>query len=649
MTKFQRNPKRSYQIMTFRASLVLIIFLLINTATAQQKNDVIFTVDGQPVYTDEFLRVFNKNRAIVEEENRKSIDDYLELYINYKLKLKEAYATGLDTVEAYQNELAKYREQLVQPYLKDAKVTDALVKEAYDRLGQEVNASHILVRLNPKSSPADTLNAYNKIAEARNKILSGASFNGIAKEYSEDPSAQKNGGDLGYFTAFGMVYPFENAAYTTAIGEVSKPFKTSFGYHILKVNDKRKSQGEVEVAHIMIRHNQQDSTYAKNQIGELYAKLNQGDTFDFLAQQYSDDKASAAKGGRLQKFAANKMIPSFSKVAFSLQNENDISQPFETPYGWHIVRLIKKHPLKEFSALQDGLRKKIENSDRASAVGQSIANKLKNSYEITYNEDLKKAFLNSNAKVMEANKGDMIFSINSEIVTLNELMSYNDKQRNKSLLATYSDFLNEKILVYYKKNLESTNKDFAITLQEYKDGLLLFDLLQQKVWAPAQKDTVALENFFNGRRDDYMHNRRGDLIIATCTKEEKAQLVKGYLEANKTIDEIKALVNENPTIHVLFSSGVIEERSKKLPDEFQLRKGVSKIFKEGENQFIIVKVNAVLEPSRKVLKEARGLVVNDFQEHIEKEWIENLRDKHTVKINKRTLKKLNKEYPEQNE
>ena len=646
MTKLQKNPKRSYQIMTFRASLILVIFLLVNTATAQQKNDVIFTVDGQPVYTDEFLRVFNKNRAIVEEENRKSIDDYLQLYINYKLKLKEAYANGLDTVETYQNELAKYREQLVQPYLKDTKVTDALVKEAYERLGQEVNASHILVRLNPKSSPADTLSAHNKITEARNKILAGASFNTIAKEYSEDPSAQKNGGDLGYFTAFGMVYPFENAAYTTAIGEVSKPFKTSFGYHILKVNDKRKSLGEVEVAHIMIRHNRQDSSYAKNQIGEIYSKLQQGDTFDFLAQQYSDDKASAAKGGRLQKFAANKVIPSFSNVAFSLKNENDISQPFETPYGWHIVRLIKKHPLKEFSALQEGLRKKIENSDRASAVGESIANKLKSTYKITYNEDLKKAFLNSNAKVLEVNKEEMLFSINSEIVALNELLAYNDKQRNKTLSETYTDFLNEKILTYYKENLEATNKDFAVTLQEYKDGLLLFDLLQQKVWTPAQKDTLALKNFFNEHRDDYLHKRRGDLIIATCTKEEKAQLVKGHLEADKTIDEIKTLVNENPTIHVLFSNGVIEESSKKLPDGFELRKGVSRIYKEGDNQFIIVKVNAVLEPSRKALKEARGLVVNDFQEHIEKAWIENLRNKHSVKINKKTLKKLNKQYPE---
>lgn len=631
--------------MILKKFLLVLLPLIVFSLHAQKKKEVLFTVDKQPVYTDEFLRVFNKNRDIVEEENRKTIDEYLELYINYKLKLKQAYFLGLDTIASYKNELKKYREQLIQPYLKDSKVTNALVKEVHSRMLEEVNASHILVRLNPKASPADTLKAYNKILEARNKVLAGASFNEVAKQYSEDPSAKKNGGDLGYFTAFGMVYPFENAAYTNKIGEVSMPFKTNFGYHIIKVNDRRPARGEVEVAHIMVKNNPKDTAYAKKQINDIYAKLLQGDKFDFLAQQYSDDKASAPKGGRLPKFSANKMIPSFSDVAFSLKKKNDISKPFKTPYGWHIARLLKKYPVKSYEELKNGLIKKIENSPRAGAAGKSVADRLKKEYKIEYNKDLKQLFLNNDTEKLADQKEKMLFSINGKEIPVKELITYSNKQRNKSLLTTYNDFLNLQIIDHYKENLENTNKDFAVTMQEYKDGLLLFDLLQQKVWKRAENDTIALRQFFNEHRQNYMYKKRGDVIIATCTKLEKAEIVKKHLKENKIVDEIKNLVNEGATIHVLFSSGMVEVGNRKLPKGFELKEGVSKVYKEGDKQFIIVKVNKVLEPSQKELREAKGLVINDFQEHIEEEWVKGLRSKHTVKVNKRTLKKLVKKYP----
>ncbi|NNC70388.1 MAG: peptidylprolyl isomerase, partial [Flavobacteriaceae bacterium] len=565
-------------------------------------------------------------------------------YINYKLKLKEAYTLGLDTVTSYKKELAKYREQLIQPYLRDRTITDALVKEAYNRMLQEVNASHILVRLNPKASPEDTLRAYTKIMTARKKVMSGVKFTDVAKEYSEDPSAQKNGGDLGYFTVFGMVYPFENAAYSTNIGDVSMPFKTSFGYHILRVNDKRAARGEVEVAHIMVKNNAKDTAQAERQINEIYTKLNQGDTFDFLAQQYSDDKASAPKGGRLPKFSANKMIASFSDVAFAMKNKNNISKPFQTPYGWHVIRLIKKYPVKGFEEVKEDLLKKIENSPRASAIGNSVAHKLKKKYHIKYDELLKQAFLKNDSELLKKNEEKFIFVIHSKEIRLKELIDHSRKQRNKSMIQSYNDFLNQEVIMYYKEHLESTNKDFAITMQEYKDGLLLFDLLQEKIWKRAEKDTVALQKFFKMNRQNYMHNKRGDLIIATCTNEEKAEKVKKYLEENKTIDEIKNLVNESPTIHVLFSSGLVDANNKKLPKEFEIKKGVSKIFKQDDNHYIIVKVNEIFEPSQKKLSEARGLVINDFQEYIEKKWIEDLRGRHVVKVKKQTLKKLIKEY-----
>lgn len=634
------------QIMTIKKITFFLYIALFSTTiiNAQLEKKVLFTVDKNAVQVDEFLRVFNKNRDIVAEENKKTVEEYLELYINYKLKLLQAHQLKLDTLPNYINELKKYREQLIKPYLKDAKVTNAIIKETYNRMKQEVNASHILIRLSPKATPTDTLKAYHKILEARTKIINGADFATIAKEYSEDPSAKKNGGDLGYFSAFAMVYPFENAAYNNKIGGISIPFKTSFGYHIVKVNDKRPSRGEVEVAHIMIKNDTASASHAETQIHDIYAKLKQGDTFEFLAQKYSDDRASAPKGGLLPKFSPDRMIESFSKVAFALQNENDISKPFETPYGWHIVRLIKKHPIKDFESLKNELAQKIERSERALASGKSVANRLKKEYSITINDELKTAFLNSEINKLEQNTSKTIFSINKKETKLEELKDYNTKMRKKSLNEVFNTLLDDKIMEYYKDNLENTNKEFAITMQEYKDGLLLFDLLQKKVWQRSETDTVGLKKYFNAHKNNYKFKKRGNVVIATCTQKEKALKVKKLLAIGKTIDEIKTLVNENPIIHVLLSKGVVEENSRKLPKGFQLEKGVSKIYTEGKNQFIIVKVNSIIEPTLKTFKEAKGLVMNDYQEHLEKEWIKELRNNHTVKINKRTLKKVTKKY-----
>ncbi len=611
---------------------------------AQKKKEVLFTVDKSPVYTDEFIRVFEKNRSIVTEENQRSLGAYLELYINYKLKLKEAYKLGLDTVATYKRELQKYREQLIQPYLSDKSVSDSLVQQAYQRMLTEINASHILVRLDPKASPEDSLRAYQKIMAARKKVVSGVAFDQVAKEYSEDPSAQKNGGNLGYFTAFGMVYPFENAAYTSEVNEVSKPFKTSFGYHIVRVNDRRPSRGEIEVAHIMIKNNQTDSTFAINQINELYKKLKQGDSFDFLAQQYSDDKSSAPKGGRLPKFAANKMIASFSDVAFSLTEENEISNPFQTPYGWHIIRLIKRFPVESFEDLKPKLQRRIENSPRARFAGESVAKKLKNSYTISENSDLKNAFLANDIKELESKKEQIILNVNKRAIDLKTLLEFSSKQRGNSNAQIYDNFVNSELLRFYKDHLEETNQEFALTMQEYKDGLLLFDLLQQKVWKRAEKDTVGLREFFKERRSDYMHEQRGDLIIASCTQFEKAKKVKQLLEQNRTVDQIKSIINENATIHVLFSQGLLGATSIRLPKEYTLALGVSEIYNDQKGNYVIIKVNKLLEPSEKKLNETRGLVINDYQEYIEKEWVSDLKEQHDVKINKRTLKRLEQAY-----
>lgn len=630
--------------MNFKNILIFILIVSFYTIDAQERNDIIFTVEDQPVYSNEFLKVFNKNRDIVVEENKKSIEEYLELYINYKLKLKQAYDLKYDTVSVYKKELSQYREQLIAPYLKDSKITDDLVEEAYDRTRKEVNASHILVRLQPKAPPADTLKAFQKILEAREKIINGSPFEIIAKEYSQDPSVNQNGGNLGYFSAFAMVYPFENAAYSTKVNEVSMPFKTQFGYHLVKVNDFRDSKGEVEVAHIMIKENSNDSLYANSKIKEIHAKLMQNEQFELLAKLHSDDRNSSPNGGKLAKFGATKMIKSFADVAFSLKEVNDISTPFKTPYGWHIVKLIKKHPVKDFNSMKDELTQKIEKSKRYKLAGTSVAKRLIGEYDIIKNEEIIQFFIKNDTTSISKNLDNSIFSINGIAIKLNELVNYSSNQVNKTNKEAYSEFFEARVLNYYKDNLEKTDPEFAFIMQEYKDGLLLFDLLQNKVWKRAENDTVALTTFFEKNQQNYFWNKRGEVVIASCNRKDKAERVKKYLKEGKPLNEIKELVNEGPTIYVLFTKGIMEESNKKLPENFTFNKvGVSEIYNNENMSFVVVKVIKIIPPQPMKLVEAKGKVINDFQEFLDQQWVTELKQQYPVKVNKRVLKRLIKQ------
>ncbi len=620
----------------FLVTLLLIAFI---TVSAQNKKDkVLLTIDGQPVYTSEFLRVYNKNRDIVSDENKKNIDEYLDLFINYKLKLKEAKDLKLDTIPSYIKEFNKYKKQLIEPYLKDREVTEELMKEAYARMKKEVKASHILISLPKNASPNDTLKAYNTIIEARNKILNGEKFEDVAKKYSKDPSAKKNGGNLGYFGAFAMVYPFETAAYNTKKGDVSMPFRTRYGYHIVKVNDIRDSQGEVQVAHIMIKEKKDDAQYAKRQINDIYNKIKEGESFDKMAKQFSEDKSTAIKGGVLRRFSYGNMIPEFAEVAFSLEKKGDVSKPFKTKFGWHIVKLIKKYPVQSYDKVKDFIAKKVERGDRAVVVGRSMAKKLQNKYQAKVNQEALNNYLEN--KKDNSIDSKTVFSIKDKNYSVSDLKNYLKKNRTK----TYQNFFDEKTLEYYKEHLADENPEFANTLQEYQDGLLLFDLLQKKIWNKAEEDTIGLKEFYTKNIQKYKWKKRVDADIASCTKKEKAELVKKYLEEGKTTKEIKDLVNEGPTIHVLFTSGKFEIDSKKLPKNLEIKEGVSKIFKDKNNDFKIVRIKKIIPESTKEFENTKGKVISDYQEYLEKEWIIDLHNKYKVNVNKKTLKKIKKKY-----
>jgi peptidyl-prolyl cis-trans isomerase SurA len=606
----------------------------------QTKDRVLLTIDGKPVYTSEFIDVYNKNKEIIIDDQQKDLDEYLDLFIDFKLKLLQAYELKLDTAASFKKEFYKYRGQLITPYLKNPEETEKLVKEAYERTKTQVNVSHILTLVKPDASPADTLKAYKKIESAYNKVKSGIPFPEVAMEYSEDGSVKMNHGNLGYFSAFQMTYPFEDMAYSTPKGEISKPFRTRFGYHILKVNDLRTSPGEIEVALIFIKSKPGDSAYAKSLINDLYSKLNQKEDFAYLAKKYSDDKSSAAKGGVLPKFSTGKLIEPLDSMAFSLKKEGEYTIPFMSDYGWHILKLIKKYPVKSFEELENELQYKVRNNNRSVIIKRSLAEKLGTDFKITENKPvLDQIFKNDYSSI---DPKTMILSIEDMTYTVKDFNFYRKPVRNKSGKEIYKDFKADKIIEYYKDHLEEFNKEFAKTTQEYKDGLLLFDLLQKNIWKKAETDTVGLEQFFNANREKYRWNERYRITMANCTRMDKAERVRQLMTEGKTTDEIKDLVNEGATIHVIFHKSILEKGSNKLPDGFVPETGISKIYKESKNHYSIINVQEILPAGPKALKETKGQVLNDYQNYLEEKWVEQLRKEHEVIINKRALKKLKK-------
>ena len=606
-------------------------------AWAQEGDEVLFTIEGEEVYTSEFMRVYEKNKEIVVEEEGKGFEDYFDLFLDFKLKLKQARDQDLDTSSTYQSDLAKYREQLVQPYLQNPEALDELTKEAYDRSIVEVNASHILIRVAPDASPTDSLAAYEKIIAARKEIMGGADFETVARAYSEDPSVQQNGGNLGYFNAFAMVYAFENAAYETPVGEVSEPFRTQFGYHLVKVLDRRNSPGEIEVSHIMVKKDSAKPGKSREKIDEIYLSLEQGDDFAKIAQEHSDDLSSARKGGKLPKFGTGRMIREFEEVAFSLQNEGDYSKPFSTQFGWHILKLDKKYPVPTYEELKPRLEAKVKNGSRAGYVERSLAGKVGEDYALVINMKL----LNSTRELSRfEGVTDTILQVQDRAFSADDFYQFAKNERNRTKGELFDTFKNKQIIDYYKDHLEDTNPEFAATYKEYRDGLLLFELLQKQIWDRSERDSVELENYFKAHRDQYNWRQRADVLIGSCTQKEKAEQVRRLLLNGRSPESIKEALNEGATIHVLFSQGKLEEGSSKLPEGFRFSLGVSEIFEEEENQYTLMRVDRIYPATRKELNEARGEVLNDYQNYLEQEWVKDLRDTYAVKVNKKNYKEL---------
>lgn len=642
------------------------LFFLISFASNAQTNtkEVLFTVNEKPYYTDEFSRIYKKNLDLVKDDSQKDLNQYLELFVGYKLKVNKAYKLGLQNGAQYQNELKSYRTQLAKNYFNDTKITQELLEEGYNRLQKEIRASHILILVDENASAEDTLKAYKKMEDISKKAIAGENFDDLAVQFSEDPSAKENKGDLSYFTAFRMVYPFENAAYKTPKGKISKIIRTRFGYHILKITDIRANRGEITVAHIMIlkpKPEEKDKD-AEKTINEIYQKIQQGEKFEDLAKQFSDDKSSSSKGGQLNKFGSGQLSSEeFENAAFSLANPDDISKPFQSDFGWHIVKLIEKHPIKSMDEMKNELETKIGKDDRSKKITASLNEKLRKKY--SYKRDDKQYglisklvtndFYDSKWKLPEniTDYSATLLSINTKKIEGKAFLDYIEKQQKAGLKvkplsklvdALYGNFLDEQLTAYYDENLESEFPDFAYVMEEYRDGLLLFDLMEKEIWDRAKTDTIGLNTFYDEHKMEHMWKKRVDVTIASSTKQDIIKKAHALLKKKEKPQDIKDKLNVDNVINVMMNSGVFEEGSDALPKTMKYDVGVSDVFSEGEYYFV-TKVDKVMPAGVKTLEECKGKLINEYQQYLELRWVDDLKSEFTVKINNDAFEHVKKQ------
>ena len=646
---------------------LLLGFLIVTSCVSTAQNTakkVLFTIDEAPYYTDEFKRVYNKNIDLVKDESQKDLNQYLNLYLGYKLKINKAQKLGLQNNPKYVTELNSYRSQLAKNYLTDVKVTNELIREAYNRSLKEINAAHILFLVDENASPADTLKAYNKALSVKKKIDAGEDFGSLAMEFSEDPSAKENKGSLGFFSVFRMVYPFESGAYNTPVGKVSPPVRTRFGYHLIKVNEVRDNRGEVSISHIMILKGEDKELNEKNKnrIQEIYQKLKQGESFEELAKQFSEDKSSASSGGKMANFGSGQLSSqAFEDAAFGLSKVEPLSKPFETDFGWHIIKLNDKFPVKSFEALEEELKNKIGRDERSRLIQNSLTERLRKKYKIATDKKVYTAIVKSFTEDFYKGKWaseevktpfkETVLTIDTSkksgrdflnYVQNNQTVALGIKPLSKMVSVLYEQFTDAELNKYYNDNLENEFPEFANVMSEYRDGLLLFDLMEKEIWEKSKTDTLGLHSFYDKNKQKYQWNKRYDVLVVSSTKQDFIKKAEKLLKKGKSATEIKETLNTGKDLEVIEKEGIFEEGSTFLPKNIQDKKGLTSIVKEGEYYFIS-RVNGILPAAQKTFEECEGKVVNDYQQYLEENWVSDLKKEFTIKVNPEVFEQVKAE------
>ncbi len=692
------NKKNVFAIITLFYSVIICA-----------QDPAVMTINGKPITKSEFEAVYKKNNGKEIKNNPKSVTEYVNLFSLFKSKVFEAESMGLDTLGSFRTELSGYRRQLAAPYLTDKNTNENILTEAYNRMKQEVRASHILIRVEENALPKDTLEGYTRITIIRNatlgklpssseisnyeKILKNSSevskllrgkdssvykakfntvknladyykvatdkFMDIAPKTSDDPSALENKGDLNYFSALDMVYPFENAAFNTKVGEVSPIIRSKFGYHILKVYDKRESRGEGTAAHIMAKFSknatEQEKANAKTKILELKEKL-KNMSFEEVARQFSDDKQSSDKGGMLQPFKSGRLPKAFEDAFFGLKANGDISEPVMTQYGWHLVKRVDLKTLASFEEMKNELKARVARDSRSQMGRVALIERVKK--ENNFKENLKSrdelskvldsTYLQATWKASRADKlgNKEIFNLGGKSYTQGDFARFLETQITfrsptditELMKGIYKTWVDENIVGFEDKLLDAKYPEFRNLLREYRDGILLFDLTDQKVWSKAVKDTTGLKDFYAANKNNYLWGERAEVTTYKCLDAKVAGEVRKLLKLNKSEKDITDAVNKLSQLNVSVENVTyLKGENKDVDANWKQGVAPTDIKSEKDTKILVLVINKLLPKSPKQLNECRGMVTADFQNYLETEWLSYLKKKYIVKVDDAVL------------
>lgn len=662
------------------------------------------------VQTDEFKRQFLKNSNLRQKPATEAdVKEHLDLYIKFKEKVLDAHLAGLDSNKAYLKELAMYREQLAKNFLYDRNVTESLIQEAHDRLKYEVKVSHILILVSPEDGEAKQKAAKARIDNIYNKLMrnpSAENFAELAKVESEDPGSNTQGGSLGYMTALQVVYEFENQAYNTPVGGISPVFKTEFGYHILRVEDKRLNRGDIKMNHIMIRVTGKDENSdieARKRIDEIYQKILKGEEgFPVMAQNYSEDYSSRYNNGAMDYVKVTQYLGDLDRQmwvdqGFALAKDGDITAPFRTNTGYHLLQRVAVRPIGSYEQMKNFLKNEVQRNPRSRVSVDSLVSRIKRDNGYKFNKVALEALgkhLDSNfvqgkfdpnklpayyevvsgtGKAQKKTKFELsgmeLFRIGNrpeieveifDVADFSDWLKANNRSRSGSvtdaLQTAFKEYVDEIAIDYQDRYLEFFNDDFRDIYQEYREGILMFNRMQEVVWLKANTDTTGLKNFFESQKGLYRWGKRIDVEVYFCKDDAMAKSVAKQVKKGIVADSIRRFHTKKSALDFSYKIGKYEKGdsfmfapSKVLQVLFadyenntapKYRKpGIYKLGMIG-NQSVVVKIKGYLPEMDKTLDETRGPISSKYQERLEKDWIESLNAKFQISVNEANYREV---------
>lgn len=629
-------------------AICLLLFANLVTFTHAQ---VVATIDGEEIKSDEFLYAFNKNRPKDSPLVLDSLESYLEQYINFKLKVRAAKESGLDTAQQFKQELEGYISQIKKPYLENPKAEEALLKETYKRMQSDLNASHILIKVSPTSAPQDTLKAFQFLDSLRNTIGSRIEFEEMARKYSQDGSA-KNGGYLGWFTALQMVPEFEEEAYKTPVGKVSEVVRSNFGYHIIYINDKRQNRGKIRTSHIFFSM-QRGREAALQKAQMVYDSLQNGASWELMARKYSDDQGTKIDSGKLPWAGVKQLPDEFLAIAYTIPEIGSYTPPKETPFGWHIIKLNDVQPLEPFEIKKDEISETLKRMGRNTLEEEKLLSKLKAENGFDQNLDS----LNNTLDEISKSTRVAIFGtkLNEKLLFthggknalvkdfLNELPAMKIQYAKDILISYYEKFEKNFIIAYEDSVAPVKYPEYRFLMQEYEEGLLLFEIMQRKVWDKAVQDSTGLKNYYDEHKSKYQIGERINCLVITSgnsdliKKISEMQIPKDSLSFAEDIIQREVGVSGSTELKFAKRSLLASEFS-----NFEAVKSEKGNWIEPNNSDDLFLNIEYLPAGIQAFEEIKGIVMSDYQEELDKNWINELRNSAKIKINKKELKAISK-------